>query len=120
MSDIVAEKPGSDVPVDVEHLDHPDTTDYTESTDTTWKTWIVIFVLASSVGVSFWPVPTTSPMLGTIAAQFDSPTSSSWYLSSFTTGISRLSLPSVFKNGTSFSEICSLYRLRSWLSHLWH
>lgn len=87
MSDIVADKPGSDVPVDVEHLDRPGTTDYTDSTDTTWKTWIVIFVLASSVGVSFWPVPTTSPMLGTIAAQFNSPTSSSWYLSSFTTGM---------------------------------
>lgn len=98
MSDIVAEKPGSDVPVDVEHLDRPDTTDYTESTDTTWKTWIVIFVLASSVGVSFWPVPTTSPMLGTIAAQFNNPTSSSWYLSSFTTGKLRF--------GASFSESC--------------
>ncbi|CAK7222167.1 hypothetical protein SBRCBS47491_004777 [Sporothrix bragantina] len=86
MSDIVAEKPGSNAAVDVEHLDQAGPVDYTESTDTTWKTWIVIFVLSSSVGVSFWPVPTTSPMLATLAAQFGNPTSSSWYLSSFTTG----------------------------------
>lgn len=52
----------------------------------TWKTWISISLLSSSVGISFWPVPTTSPMLATLGAQFGDVESSAWFLSSFTTG----------------------------------
>ncbi|KIV99714.1 uncharacterized protein PV09_08644 [Verruconis gallopava] len=59
----------------------PDTT-----IDTTWKTWIAIFLLSSSIGISFWPVPTTSPMISVLAAQFGDTQSSAWFVSSFTTG----------------------------------
>lgn len=52
----------------------------------TWKTWIAISLLSSSVGISFWPVPVTSPMIGVIGAQFGDIESSAWFLSSFTTG----------------------------------
>ncbi|KAI1623928.1 fungal trichothecene efflux pump-domain-containing protein [Exophiala viscosa] len=80
--------------------------------NTTLRTWAAIFILSSSVGISFWPVPTTcthsspllprpysqdtsthhllissvAPMLATLGAQFGNPGSSAWFLSSFTTG----------------------------------
>lgn len=56
----------------------------------TWKTWVVIFILSSCFGLSFWPVPTTgaiqaklAPMLGDEAG-----TSSYWYVPAYTTGSS--------------------------------
>jgi MFS family permease len=52
----------------------------------TGKTWVAISLLSSSVGISFWPVPTTSPMIGVLGAQFNDAQSSAWFLSSFTTG----------------------------------
>lgn len=56
----------------------------------TWKTWLVIFVLSSCFGLSFWPVPTTAamqaklaPLLGDAAG-----TTSYWYIPAYTTGSS--------------------------------
>jgi hypothetical protein len=42
------------------------------------KTWFVIFVLSSTFGLSFWPVPTTAAMMAKLAIQFGDPTSSAW------------------------------------------
>ena len=42
------------------------------------KTWFVIFVLSSTFGLSFWPVPTTAAMMGRLAIQFGDPASSAW------------------------------------------
>jgi MFS family permease len=64
-------------------VDEPATAGFS---DLTLKTWIAISLLSSSVGISFWPVPTTSPMLATLGAQFNDSASSAWFLSSFTTG----------------------------------
>lgn len=47
-----------------------------ETVTITWKTWFVIFVLSSTFGLSFWPVPTTAAMMGRLAIQFGAPTSS--------------------------------------------
>lgn len=33
----------------------------------TWKTWVVIFILSSCFGLSFWPVPTTAAMQAKLA-----------------------------------------------------
>lgn len=46
----------------------------------TWKTWLVIFILSSTFGLSFWPVPTTAAMYTTLAAKFDNPTSGYWFI----------------------------------------
>lgn len=42
------------------------------------KTWFVIFVLSSTFGLSFWPVPTTAAMMAKLAIQFGDPASSAW------------------------------------------
>jgi hypothetical protein len=47
-----------------------------ETVTITWKTWFVIFILSSTFGLSFWPVPTTAAMMGRLAIQFGDPTSS--------------------------------------------
>lgn len=49
------------------------------------KTWFVIFVLSSTFGLSFWPVPTTAAMMGRLAIQFGAATSSAWYIPAYTT-----------------------------------
>jgi len=56
-----------------------------ETVTITWKTWFVIFVLSSTFGLSFWPVPTTAAMMGRLAIQFGAPTSSAWYVPAYTT-----------------------------------
>ncbi|KAF2465273.1 MFS general substrate transporter [Lindgomyces ingoldianus] len=52
----------------------------------TWKTWAVIFVLSSTFGLSFWPVPTTAALQTKLATAFGDPTSSAWYVPAYTTG----------------------------------
>ena len=56
-----------------------------ETVTITWKTWFVIFVLSSTFGLSFWPVPTTAAMMGRLSVQFGDPTSSAWYVPAYTT-----------------------------------
>ncbi|KAF2815732.1 MFS general substrate transporter [Mytilinidion resinicola] len=51
----------------------------------TWKTWAVIFVLSSTFGLSFWPVPTTAALQTKLAAEWVSPLSSSWFVPAYTT-----------------------------------
>ncbi|EME77273.1 uncharacterized protein MYCFIDRAFT_42500 [Pseudocercospora fijiensis CIRAD86] len=60
----------------------------TESTNITWKTWVVIFILSSCFGLSFWPVPTTSAMQTTLASKLGDAggTSVYWYIPAYTTG----------------------------------
>ncbi|RDW79736.1 hypothetical protein BP6252_04374 [Coleophoma cylindrospora] len=75
------ENPASDRSPKLEGVD-----EYAPPDDTTFKTWIVITMLSFSIGVSFWPVPTTSAMQSVIATQFGKPTATQWFLPSFTTG----------------------------------
>ncbi|KAH6882515.1 fungal trichothecene efflux pump [Alternaria rosae] len=56
-----------------------------DATTITPKTWLVIFILSSTFGLSFWPVPTTSAMMSRLAIQFGAPTSSAWYIPAYTT-----------------------------------
>lgn len=77
---------------DIEHVEHvPATPPHTlqnaegEVVTITWKTWFVIFVLSSTFGLSFWPVPTTAAMMGRLAIQFGDPTSSAWFIPAYTT-----------------------------------
>jgi MFS family permease len=57
-----------------------------ESVAITWKTWFVIFVLSSTFGLSFWPVPTTAALQGKLSLQFKDPTSMAWYVPAYTSG----------------------------------
>ena len=57
-----------------------------ESVDITWKTWFVIFILSSTFGLSFWPVPTTAALQSKLFVIFNNPTSMSWYVPAYTTG----------------------------------
>ncbi|KAF2790607.1 MFS general substrate transporter [Melanomma pulvis-pyrius CBS 109.77] len=57
-----------------------------ESVAITWKTWAVIFVLSSTFGLSFWPVPTTAALQGKLSLQFGDPSSVAWYIPAYTTG----------------------------------
>ncbi|KAK6429261.1 hypothetical protein LTR95_014595, partial [Oleoguttula sp. CCFEE 5521] len=54
----------------------------------TWKTWLVIFILSSCFGLSFWPVPTTAAMQGKLGAKLGDATGTSiyWYIPAYTTG----------------------------------
>ena len=63
----------------------PQTLVSSDATTITSKTWFVIFVLSSTFGLSFWPVPTTSAMMSRLAVQFGDPTSSAWYIPAYTT-----------------------------------
>jgi MFS family permease len=56
-----------------------------ESVTITWKTWFVIFILSSTFGLSFWPVPTTAALQSKLSIQFGDPTSSAWYVPAYTT-----------------------------------
>lgn len=56
-----------------------------ETVTITWKTWFVIFVLSSTFGLSFWPVPTTAAMMAKLAIKFGAPTSQAWYIPAYTT-----------------------------------
>ncbi|KAL5402383.1 hypothetical protein PMIN06_002081 [Paraphaeosphaeria minitans] len=56
-----------------------------ESVIITWKTWFVIFVLSSTFGLSFWPVPTTAALQSKLAIQYGEPLSSAWYVPAYTT-----------------------------------
>jgi MFS family permease len=79
---------------DVEHIDvMPDSppptvlqNDHAEAVAITWKTWFVIFVLSSTFGLSFWPVPTTAALQGKLSLQFNDPTSMAWYVPAYTSG----------------------------------
>lgn len=57
-----------------------------ESVDITWKTWFVIFILSSTFGLSFWPVPTTAALQSKLSVIFNNPTSMAWYVPAYTTG----------------------------------
>lgn len=52
----------------------------------TAKTWFVIFILSSTFGLSFWPVPTTAAMQATLAARWGTTTALYWFIPAFTTG----------------------------------
>lgn len=56
-----------------------------ETVTITWKTWFVIFILSSTFGLSFWPVPTTAAMMARLAVSFGEPTSQAWYVPAYTT-----------------------------------
>lgn len=56
-----------------------------DTTTITPKTWLVIFILSSTFGLSFWPVPTTSAMMARLATQFGAPTASAWFIPAYTT-----------------------------------
>ncbi|KAK4891378.1 hypothetical protein LTR27_010032 [Elasticomyces elasticus] len=53
----------------------------------TWKTWLVIFILSSCFGLSFWPVPTTGALQGKLAIKLGDTTGTStyWYIPAYTT-----------------------------------
>lgn len=57
-----------------------------ETVDITWKTWFVIFVLSSTFGLSFWPVPTTAALQAKLSVILGDPTSMAWYVPAYTTG----------------------------------
>lgn len=50
-----------------------------EDAKMTAKTWFVIFVLSSTFGLSFWPVPTTAAMQAALGAKWGAPTSIYWF-----------------------------------------
>ncbi|CAK7207893.1 hypothetical protein SEUCBS139899_010708 [Sporothrix eucalyptigena] len=52
----------------------------------TWKTWLVIFILSSTFGLSFWPVPTTGAMQSQLVVWFGGNQSLvGWYVPAYTT-----------------------------------
>ncbi|KAF2708021.1 hypothetical protein K504DRAFT_503209 [Pleomassaria siparia CBS 279.74] len=57
-----------------------------EAVTITWKTWAVIFVLSSTFGLSFWPVPTIAALQSKLSIQFNDPSSVAWYIPAYTTG----------------------------------
>jgi len=64
----------------------PEKTDHDEKDKMTAKTWFVIFILTSTFGLSFWPVPTTAAMQATLAARWGGTTAVYWFIPAFTTG----------------------------------
>jgi hypothetical protein len=56
-----------------------------ETVTITLKTWFVTFILSSTFGLSFWPVPTTAAMMAKLAIHFGSPTASAWFVPAYTT-----------------------------------
>ncbi|KAF2840344.1 MFS general substrate transporter [Patellaria atrata CBS 101060] len=51
----------------------------------TWKTWVVIFILSSTFGLSFWPVPTTAALQSQLGLRWGDPVSVGWYVPAYTT-----------------------------------
>jgi hypothetical protein len=51
----------------------------------TAKAWFVIFILSSTFGLSFWPVPTTAALQSKLAIKFGEPLSSAWFVPAYTT-----------------------------------
>ncbi|KAF2165612.1 hypothetical protein M409DRAFT_67013 [Zasmidium cellare ATCC 36951] len=80
---------------DVQHEEQIDVSDISNTSNPahaeaslTWKTWVVIFILSSCFGLSFWPVPTTSAMQTSLAAKLGDLTGTTvyWFVPAYTTG----------------------------------
>ncbi|KAK4496022.1 hypothetical protein PRZ48_013291 [Zasmidium cellare] len=80
---------------DVQHEEHAAASDGSTTPQTTpdkasltWKTWVVIFILSSCFGLSFWPVPTTSAMQASLATKLGDATGTTvyWFVPAYTTG----------------------------------
>jgi MFS family permease len=56
-----------------------------EKVTMTWKSWLVIFILSSTFGLSFWPVPTTAAMQGKLSAFLGDPSAVVWFVPAYTT-----------------------------------
>lgn len=54
----------------------------------TWKLALVIFILSSTFGLSFFPVPVTAALQAGLATKFGKPLSYVWYVPAYTTGCS--------------------------------
>jgi hypothetical protein len=77
----------------------------------TAKTWFVIFILTSTFGLSFWPVPTTAAMQATLAARWDSPTSQYWF---------SMYPNAAMQDGSNvLQSSCFYHRMFSWISPCW-
>lgn len=50
-----------------------------EDAKMTAKTWFVIFILSSTFGLSFWPVPTTAAMQSSLGLKWGAPTAIYWF-----------------------------------------
>jgi hypothetical protein len=50
----------------------------------TFKTWIVVTILASAYGVSFWIVPAIAPVGTQVATKLGNPAAAGWFTSLYT------------------------------------
>jgi Na+/melibiose symporter-like transporter len=50
----------------------------------TFKTWIVVTILASAYGVSFWIVPAIAPVSTQVATKLGNPAAAGWFTSLYT------------------------------------
>ena len=50
----------------------------------TFKTWIVVTILASAYGVSFWIVPAIAPIGTQVATKLGNPAAAGWFTSLYT------------------------------------
>lgn len=50
----------------------------------TFKTWIVVTILASAYGVSFWIVPAIAPIATEVATKLGNPAAAGWFTSLYT------------------------------------
>ena len=50
----------------------------------TFKTWIVVTILASAYGFSFWIVPAIAPIGTQVATQLGNPNAAGWFTSLYT------------------------------------
>jgi Na+/melibiose symporter-like transporter len=50
----------------------------------TFKTWIVVAILASAYGVSFWIVPAIAPIATQVATKLGNPAAAGWFTSLYT------------------------------------
>lgn len=89
-SDRVDEKSAVHFHEDAESKQPVGVSEYGAVETITWKTWIVIFILSSCFGLSFWPVPTTAAMQAKLAPLLGDTlgTTSYWYIPAYTTGSS--------------------------------
>jgi hypothetical protein len=84
-----------------------------ENAKMTAKTWFVIFILTSTFGLSFWPVPTTAAMQATLGARWGTPTAIYWFSKLFRTCYS-----SRTRSNTTTSS-CIYDWLLSWFPSRW-